>query len=158
MTLTLACCLGKIQLFDYAFLTIFWKYFFLRTIFCFTHSLLPLHFAFFYFCFVFCFCVCVCSLTSCPVSVLLDLSSRFPVSFPPSGGGGCAANEFRCQDGTVCIRDSQRCDDIQDCPDSSDENDCPGEPNHISGLDSIILFFFLMHPLNQRRQKNEPIQ
>lgn len=35
----------------------------------------------------------------------------------------CATNEFRCDDG-ICIDETYHCDDIPDCIDKSDENEC----------------------------------
>lgn len=40
---------------------------------------------------------------------------------------GCTSNEFQCRNG-MCIDASFKCDNILDCLDKSDENDCPSPP------------------------------
>lgn len=41
----------------------------------------------------------------------------------------CGPDKFKCDDGQ-CIDSAFRCDTLPDCPDSSDEKDCPQvQPN-----------------------------
>ena len=52
----------------------------------------------------------------CPASVLLYGLSVV--------GNMCSSSEFECHSGEKCIATEKRCDDIYDCFDFSDENNC----------------------------------
>lgn len=49
----------------------------------------------------------------------------------------CKSNEFQCHDG-ICVTGYKRCNGIVDCPDDSDEIDCPT----MHPFDYGIFFFF----------------
>merc|ERR1712141_584595 len=42
--------------------------------------------------------------------------------------GACAANQFKCADGSKCIDARWKCDGDDDCDDSSDELNCVCDP------------------------------
>jgi len=46
----------------------------------------------------------------------------------PETGLTCGPGKFRCNDGT-CIEKSYQCDDVPDCGDGSDEQNCHGQPD-----------------------------
>uniref|UniRef100_W5MGE8 Sortilin-related receptor n=1 Tax=Lepisosteus oculatus TaxID=7918 RepID=W5MGE8_LEPOC len=51
-------------------------------------------------------------------------SDVWPQRTTPAGPASCPPNRFRCTSG-ACIVDSWVCDRYADCPDGSDEEDCP---------------------------------
>lgn len=52
-------------------------------------------------------------------------------------GVDCTVNEFQCKtrDGVRCLPNTYKCDQVQDCEDNEDEENCPGN-----------FFFFWSHP------------
>lgn len=57
---------------------------------------------------------CVCFVFIC---IIIQLYSLVPVFCKKQ-------DEFLCGEGTVCLHISQVCDQVIDCPDSSDETKC----------------------------------
>ena len=49
----------------------------------------------------------------------------------------CGPGKFRCDDGT-CIEESYRCDDVTDCRDGSDEQNCGSQPD-VNGMYKAVL-------------------
>lgn len=68
-----------------------------------------------------------------------------PPPLSPPSGSGCRSDEFRCDDGS-CVGSDFRCDNIPDCSDASDEDNCSKINNslfshaHTSDLNSRTLF------------------
>ena len=65
-----------------------------------------------------------------------------------SGGGGakpnveCGANENPCNDGKKCYTDQQKCDEIQNCDDNTDEDNHHCGKNYDRFLNLTKLKYF----------------
>ncbi len=78
-----------------------------------------------------------------------------PTPAPPvvdsAGGGGsssnCRSDEFQCDDGS-CVGRHFRCDNVPDCSDASDEDNCSRFSVFLSTIRLLLSPFFLI--LNQQ--------
>lgn len=69
---------------------------------------------------------------ACPQGLLLSADEKNCIE--PSE---CGPNEFRCSSGK-CIKDTWRCNGTPDCPDDSDELDCPKcDHNHFTCMSNV---------------------
>lgn len=61
------------------------------------------------------------------------------VANPPAVPRDCPLGEWACNDGSSCIIRAWRCDNANDCVDESDEWDCPGSIDGLTGMPKISL-------------------
>jgi hypothetical protein len=82
--------------------------------------------------------------TTTPVNVVTIAPTASSTAAPPvvdsAGGGGgsssnCRSDEFQCDDGS-CVGRHFRCDNVPDCSDASDEDNC-------SRFSLLLCCFFL---------------
>ncbi len=64
--------------------------------------------------------ICTSSLSATDIILFIFILTAQPLR--------CTGREFRCNDGLRCIPRSQRCDQIRQCADSSDEQGCQIRP------------------------------
>ncbi|XP_012291668.3 CD320 antigen [Aotus nancymaae] len=56
------------------------------------------------------------------------LSTQTSAEAAGPSSGSCPPTKFQCRTGDLCVPLNWRCDSDEDCPDASDEEECPIEP------------------------------
>lgn len=89
-------------------------------------------------------CVCYVALTTTttPSSLVTPAPAPSPAPTPTAPGSGCRSDEFRCDDGS-CVAQIFRCDNVPDCNDASDEDNCSFNSSRLPRLSSHSSFFLI---------------